>query len=110
LVLEAVTACCSPAAVRESEDTAREIIAHRDEFVAALRGSGIEVVTEPTAPFVLVRVSDGIRVRMTLRDKKIAVRRGETFPGLSAGYIRLAVRPPEQTAQLLAAWPVEGGT
>jgi histidinol-phosphate aminotransferase len=110
LVLEAVTACCAPAAVRESEDAAREIQDCRDQFVSALRESGIEVVAEPTAPFVLVRVPDGVRVRETLRDKKIAVRRGETFPGLSAEYIRLAVRPPEQTAQLLAAWPVEGGT
>ncbi|NRN69050.1 Histidinol-phosphate aminotransferase [Kibdelosporangium sp. 4NS15] len=107
LVLEAVTACCSPAAIAEAEDTARTVIEYRAEFVAALRDAGIEVVAEPTAPFVLVRVPEGTRVRETLRDKKFAVRRGETFPGLSADHIRLAVRPPDQTARLLAAWPME---
>ncbi|MBP2320632.1 histidinol-phosphate aminotransferase [Kibdelosporangium banguiense] len=107
LVLEAVAACCSPGAVREAEDKAREVLEHRDAFVAALRAAGTEVVAEPTAPFVLVRVQDGARLRETLREKKIAVRRGETFPGLSADHIRLAVRPPAQTARLLSAWPVE---
>ncbi len=107
LVLEAVAACCSPGAVAEAEETARAVIDYRAEFVTALREAGIEVVAEPTAPFVLVRVPDGVKVREVLRDKKIAVRRGETFPGLSTEYIRLAVRPPSQVARLLDSWPVE---
>nr|WP_042192207.1 Rv2231c family pyridoxal phosphate-dependent protein CobC [Kibdelosporangium sp. MJ126-NF4] len=107
LVLEAVTACCSPAAVAEAEASAREIIGYREAFVTALRAAGIEVVAEPTAPFVLVRVRQGAQVREVLRDKKIAVRRGETFPGLSADHLRLAVRPPAQTSRLLQAWPPE---
>jgi histidinol-phosphate aminotransferase len=93
--------------VQEAEAAAREVLGYKDEFVAALRAAGIEIVAEPTAPFVLVRVRDGVRLRETLRGKKIAVRRGETFPGLSADHIRLAVRPPAQVARLLSAWPVE---
>ena len=107
LVLEAVAACCAPGAVAEAAASARTVIEYRDAFLVALRDAGIEVVAEPTAPFVLVRVPNGTRVREALRAKKIAVRRGETFPGLSADHIRLAVRPPEQTAQLLNAWPME---
>lgn len=107
LVLEAVTACCSPGAVAEAEASARTVIEHRDAFVTALRDAGIEVVAAPTAPFVLVRVPGGAQVRAALRAKKIAVRRGETFPGLTADHIRLAVRPPAQVSQLLSAWPRE---
>jgi histidinol-phosphate aminotransferase len=108
LVMEAVTACCSPAAVAEAEAAARMAQQHKTEFVAALREvPGIEVVVEPTAPFVLVRVADGRQIRETLRDQKIAVRRGETFPGLTMNHLRLAVRSPAETARLLSAWPVE---
>ncbi|ALG06767.1 Rv2231c family pyridoxal phosphate-dependent protein CobC [Kibdelosporangium phytohabitans] len=110
LVLEAVTACCAPGAVAEAEAAARTVVEYREVFVAALRDAGIEVVAAPTAPFVLVRVEDGLRVRAALRAKKIAVRRGETFPGLTADHIRLAVRPPAQASQLLQAWPVEVGS
>jgi histidinol-phosphate aminotransferase len=103
LVLEAVTACCSPAAVAEARAAAEKGLTYKEEFVTALRDLGVDVVVEPTAPFVLVRVPDGIAFREALRDKKIAVRRGETFPGLTADHIRLAVRPPEETARLLEA-------
>jgi histidinol-phosphate aminotransferase len=108
LVLEAVAACCSPGAVAEAQDAASKALEYKDEFVNNLRAMPeVEVVTEPSAPFVLVRVRDGRRLRETLRDKKIAVRRGETFPGLSVDHIRLAVRPPSEAARLLSAWPVE---
>jgi histidinol-phosphate aminotransferase len=103
LVHEAVTACCSPAAVAEAAASARTAESYRDEFVAALRDMGVEVVVPPTAPFVLIRVPDGLAFREALRDKKIAVRRGETFPGLSVDHIRLAVRPPQDSARLLEA-------
>jgi histidinol-phosphate aminotransferase len=108
LVLEAVAACCSPGAVAEAEAAAVKAVEYRAAFVEALRAvPGVEVVVEPSAPFVLVRVPDGRLVRETLRDRKIAVRRGESFPGLSVDHVRLAVRPPAETARLLSAWPVE---
>jgi histidinol-phosphate aminotransferase len=104
LVLEAVAACCAPGAVAEAAGHAEKALADKDEFVAALRDMGVDVVVAPTAPFVLVRVPDGPALREALADRKIAVRRGETFPGLTADHIRLAVRPPVQTARLLEAW------
>jgi histidinol-phosphate aminotransferase len=38
-----------------------------------------------------------------LRDKGIAVRRGDTFPGLTPDHIRVAVRAPEEFAVLVDA-------
>jgi histidinol-phosphate aminotransferase len=39
-------------------------------------------------------VPDGARVREELRNRGWAVRRGETFPGLSSDHLRVAVRDP----------------
>ncbi len=100
LVLEAVTACCEPAAVAEAESGARECLEHT---AAAVRALGDLVVVPPSAPFVLLRVPDGERVRGALRDKGIAVRRGDTFPGLTPDHIRVAVRAPEEFGLLVDA-------
>jgi histidinol-phosphate/aromatic aminotransferase/cobyric acid decarboxylase-like protein len=54
-------------------------------------------------PFLLIRVRDGERARTTLREHGIAVRRGDTFPGLDRNWTRMAVAPPEQHDRLLAA-------
>jgi histidinol-phosphate aminotransferase len=100
LVLEAVTACCEPSAVAEAEAWARETREHTAHAVAAL---GDLVVVPPDAPFVLLRVPHGQRVREALRDKGIAVRRGDTFPGLTADHLRVAVRAPGEFALLVDA-------
>jgi histidinol-phosphate aminotransferase len=100
LVLEAVTACCEPSAVAEAEAFARETREHTAHAVARL---GDLVVVPPDAPFVLLRVPDGLRVREALRDKGIAVRRGDTFPGLTADHLRVAVRAPEEFDLLVDA-------
>ena len=100
LVLEAVTACCEPFAVAQAEALAREAREHTAHAVAAL---GDLVVVPPDAPFVLLRVPNGPRVREALRDKGIAVRRGDTFPGLTPDHLRVAVRAPEEFALLVDA-------
>lgn len=100
LVLEAVTACCEPAAVAEAEAMAREAREHAAHAVALLSDL---VVVPPSAPFVLLRVPEGARVRQALRDKGIAVRRGDTFPGLTPDHLRVAVRAPEEFALLADA-------
>ncbi|KOX17299.1 hypothetical protein ADK67_38835 [Saccharothrix sp. NRRL B-16348] len=100
LVLEAVTACCEPSAVAEAEALAREAREHTAHAVAQL---GDLVVVPPDAPFALLRVPQGRRVREALRDKGIAVRRGDTFPGLTADHVRVAVRAPEEFALLVDA-------
>jgi len=61
------------------------------------------VVVPPRAPFLLLRVPDGERVRLALRDKGIAVRRGDTFPGLTTDHLRVAVRPPAEFDLLVDA-------
>jgi histidinol-phosphate aminotransferase len=60
--------------------------------VAGLAGHGIQVAGPPEGPFVLARVPDGAAVRHRLRDLGYAVRRGDTFPGLDANWLRIAVR------------------
>lgn len=108
LVLEAVTACSSPEAVTEAATAAAALDRDRDRLVAELNElPGVRVAAQPQAPFVLVHVADGAKVRDGLRRRGIAVRRGDTFPGLDTDHIRLAVRPPEQTAILLAALRAE---
>ncbi|CCH69627.1 hypothetical protein BN10_270017 [Phycicoccus elongatus Lp2] len=54
-----------------------------------------------SAPFVLARPGRG--VREALRESGIAVRRCDTFPGLDDSWVRIAVRPPAASAQLVAA-------
>ncbi|CRK61828.1 L-threonine 3-O-phosphate decarboxylase [Alloactinosynnema sp. L-07] len=105
LVLEAVLACSEPRAVLHAESDALEIAEQRLELTSALKALGVEVNEPAAAPFLLVRVPDGERVREGLRARGIAVRRGDTFPGLSPDHLRIAVR--ERTAELLAALTAE---
>ena len=55
------------------------------------------------APYLLLRLpaGQGERVRAALRADGVAVRRGDTFPGLSADHVRVAVRPAAQVQQLV---------
>jgi len=91
--LAALTACLAPAARAEAAAAAHDLTAHRSALLAALP-RGVEVVGEPRASFVLLRVPDGERVRAALRARGWAVRRGDTFPGLDADHLRVAVRDP----------------
>ena len=100
LVLEAVTACCEPEAVEAARRIAEESVPHTEHAARAL---GDLVVVPPRAPFLLLRVPDGERVREALRDKGIAVRRGDTFPGLTKDHLRVATRPPAEFDLLVDA-------
>jgi histidinol-phosphate aminotransferase len=104
LVLEAVRACSEPPAVAEAARAAVETAGHREELADALaRLPGVHVHRPAAAPFLLLRVPDGEHVRSGLRRRGIAVRRGDTFPGLTPNHLRVAVRPPSQQALLLDA-------
>jgi histidinol-phosphate aminotransferase len=93
VALAALTACTTPAARAEADAAAHLLTGHRQSLLDALP-AGVEVVGEPRSSFVLLRVPDGERVRRELRARGWAVRRGDTFPGLSGDHLRVAVRDP----------------
>ena len=106
--LAAVAACLTPAAREEAVDGARQLEAQRDVLVDALAPLGLVPAGDPRAPFVLLD-SSRLRpdrppgwLRLALRDAGFAVRRGETFPGLHADWLRVAVRD-EATSTAFAA-------
>ncbi|MGV9411678.1 Rv2231c family pyridoxal phosphate-dependent protein CobC [Nocardia sp. NPDC003693] len=103
LQLEAIAATSTPAAVAESQRRAHAIAADRAAMIPRLRALGIEVHEPATGPFLLIRVPDAELLRKQLADKGIAVRRGDTFPGLDTGFLRLAVRPAAEVDALVAA-------
>ncbi|MEU8453638.1 Rv2231c family pyridoxal phosphate-dependent protein CobC [Streptomyces griseoaurantiacus] len=109
--LVAAEACVSPGALAEAERAARATAADRAVLVEGLREAGLTVVGPPRAPFVLARVPEAARVRRELRALGFAVRRGDTFPGLTGdAWLRLAVRDRGTTEAFLKALrEVRGG-
>lgn len=103
LAAVAVVACCRPAALEEAEKLAVAAESDREYLVSGLTGLGVEVLGEPRGPFVLIRLPGADGVRERLREKGFAVRRGDTFPGLDARYLRIAVRDRETVDAFLAA-------
>ncbi|MHA6630637.1 Rv2231c family pyridoxal phosphate-dependent protein CobC [Pseudonocardia sichuanensis] len=103
--LEAVIACSAPSAVAQAQDAADRLAVARAAQAERLGALPGVTVLPGQAPYLLLRLPDGCgeRVRGALRDAKIAVRRGDTFPGLSPDHIRVAVRPADQVTRLAAA-------
>jgi histidinol-phosphate aminotransferase len=103
--VEAVIACSSPVAVAEADRGARELAGWRAAQAAALAAVPGVTVLPGVAPFLLLRLPDGHggRARADLRAAGVAVRRGDTFPGLGPDHVRVAVRPPDAVARLVAA-------
>lgn len=103
--LVAAEACVAPAALAEAEEAARRIAVDRAHLLAGLAEfDEVTVVGAAQGPFVLIRVAvGGAEVRTRLRALGFAVRRGDTFPGLDASWLRLAVRDRATTGRLLQA-------
>lgn len=99
--ISAAVSCTGPQAVTEAARRTRLHREWRAGLVAGLRERGVAVVAGQ-APFVLAEVDPGRRE--SLRDYGVAVRRGDTFPGLDARWVRIAVRPPAVTERLWRAW------
>jgi histidinol-phosphate aminotransferase len=101
--LVAIEACCSPEALTEAEEWARELAAERDRLGQALAAAGLHVVPEAKASFLCVKVPDGLGLRALLRQRGFVVRRGDTFPGLGPDWLRIAVRDKAANDALLEA-------
>jgi histidinol-phosphate aminotransferase len=91
--LAAVVACCGPRARAEADAWAEEMGAERDRLARILGEiPGAAVTPGARASFLLLNVSGVRGVREELRAAGFAVRRGDTFPGLGPGWLRVAVR------------------
>jgi histidinol-phosphate aminotransferase len=101
--LAALDACLQRGPVKQAERAAIEVGQHREALQAALTGLGVEVAPGSQAPYLLCRVPGRPDVREQLRELGIAVRRGDTFPGLGPEHWRTAVRGPEESEALLTA-------
>jgi histidinol-phosphate aminotransferase len=102
LALEALVACCQPDAVAWADRQARRSARWRAALAAELAAlPGVAVTPGGQAPFLLLRVERAPEVRARLRELGIAVRRGDTFPGLGAGWLRVAVAAPEQHPRIV---------
>ena len=102
----AMVACAGEEAVAEAAARATRLTQHRAVLVDGLTELGVEVVADPAGPFVLAKVGSGVHAR--LRSAGYAVRRADTFPGLDATWVRIAVRRPDTTRKLLAVLRAEG--
>ncbi|MFE1560673.1 Rv2231c family pyridoxal phosphate-dependent protein CobC [Streptomyces sp. NPDC058734] len=102
--LVAAEACVSPDALAEAETAAQRIAVDREHLLAGLAEfEEVTVSGVAEGPFVLVRIPGAADVRTRLRALGFAVRRGDTFPGLDADWLRLAVRDRATTGRLLQA-------
>ena len=105
LALTALECCSTPEAVAWIERQAATVAGWRQALAAAMDAlPGVEVAAGGQAPFLLVRVADGAAARLRLRDLGIAVRRGDTFPGLGGQWLRIAVVSPEHHARIVNAF------
>ena len=103
LALIALDTCLARGPVATARREAAEIAEQRGALERALTGVGVEVAGGSQAPYLLCRVPGRPDVREALRERGIAVRRGDTFPGLTAEHWRTAVRGEQETARLVAA-------
>jgi histidinol-phosphate/aromatic aminotransferase/cobyric acid decarboxylase-like protein len=95
----AMIACTTAKAATEARRRAEEIVVWRHHLEESLSTLGIRHISS-SASFVLAKVGEGVHAR--LRDAGIAVRRADTFPGLDATWVRIAVRPEPVTDRLVA--------
>ncbi|WP_232524528.1 Rv2231c family pyridoxal phosphate-dependent protein CobC [Nocardiopsis gilva] len=98
--LVATEACSAPEAVAEADAWARELADERAGLAADLRALGLHVTPAAAASFLLVRAEDGAGVRARLRERGIALRRCDTFPGLGPDWLRVAVRERDTARRL----------
>ncbi|HEU5157808.1 MAG TPA: Rv2231c family pyridoxal phosphate-dependent protein CobC [Streptosporangiaceae bacterium] len=90
--LVAMEACSAPEALRSADAWAAGLAIERRRFAARLTALGAHVVPDARASFLCLRIPGADALRLRLREKGYAVRRGDTFPGLGLDWLRVAVR------------------
>ncbi|MYV93057.1 Rv2231c family pyridoxal phosphate-dependent protein CobC [Streptomyces sp. SID1034] len=102
--LVAAGACMEPRALAEAAEAAVRVAADRAHLLAGLAEfEEVRAVEPAEGPFVLIRIDGATQVRERLRTLGFAARRGDTFPGLGADWLRLAVRDRPTTNRFLQA-------
>lgn len=103
--IEVMQATCSAQAQAFVAKVAAELPARRADLIARLEGIGLKPVASQSS-FILVNTAaiyPNGSIYQALAARGIAVRRGETFPGLGPAWIRLAVRNPSDHQYLADA-------
>jgi histidinol-phosphate aminotransferase len=96
--LAAAIACASPMAVAAEREIAARLADDRAHLVRRLgEVPKLTVGGAPASAFVSVRLDGADKIRLALRERGYAVRRGDTFPGLGPDWLRLAVRDTATT-------------
>ncbi|MEV6495269.1 aminotransferase class I/II-fold pyridoxal phosphate-dependent enzyme, partial [Actinoplanes sp. NPDC051633] len=96
--LAAATAIASERAVAEEREIARQVAADRAHLVERLeRVPGVTIAGTPRASFLAIKLAGADKIRLELRERGWAVRRGDTFPGLGPDWLRIAVRDTATT-------------
>ncbi len=101
--LAALDACLARGPVKQAEREAGVVADERVHLEGALRDLGVEVGRGSLAPYLLCRVPGRADLRESLREQGVAVRRGDTFPGLTGEHWRTAVRDRTSSERLLEA-------
>jgi histidinol-phosphate/aromatic aminotransferase/cobyric acid decarboxylase-like protein len=103
LAVAAVVACAGREGQEHTRAVSHDMTQRLSYLAARLTEAGLDVVREPAGPFVLVHHPHAARLREGLRRRGLAVRRGDTFPGLGRQWLRIAAREPAMTDLLLDA-------
>jgi histidinol-phosphate aminotransferase len=103
LALAAAQACSSGRAQSEVQARARRIAADTGYLLRGLAAvEQVRVHGVARGPFVLIETPGADQLRLMLRDRGIAVRRGDTFPGLGPDWLRIAVKEPAVSDSFVA--------
>ena len=100
--LAALDACLQRGPVKQAERDAGALEGERAFLTAELSSRGVIVTPGSQAPFLLCS-GPGPDIRAALRGQGVAVRRGDTFPGLGPEHWRTAVRDRECSLALIEA-------
>ncbi len=101
--LTAARLCSSPEAVAEASVAGRHTALERARLERLLLGLGVEVSPGSVAPYLLCAAPGHGDLHGRLRGVGIAVRRGDTFPGLTTDHWRTAVRDRPASDRLVGA-------